>query len=307
MKSFLHTLNPMRPRQRPIELPPRPQPADTRFRLGLVIIVRDEADYIEEWLEFHLMQGFQHVVVYDNGSADDTSELLSLYEAKGLVTQVPWSTFQGRLNNQSLAYAHALMNFGSLFEWLGFLDADEFLFPAAGESICGILDDVAHLPAVGVPWSMFGTSGHVAKPSGPVIASYTRKAMMRRRETPAHAINVKSIVRPGMVTAVQGAHMFHIEGLGHGAFLETGDWLPKSRKADLCSLAPGRLQLNHYYTRSACEFDRKLAKGSVRGAGFFDRSRYMQVRDWIDRETVEDRAIMTYLPELERRLTALRS
>jgi glycosyltransferase involved in cell wall biosynthesis len=306
VRRLLHMLSPMRPRQWPIVLPHRPHPAETKYRLGLVIIVRDEASYIEEWLEFHLMQGFQHIVVYDNGSSDDTAKLASSYVARGVVTLVPWATFQGRLNNQSLAYAHALVNFGSWFDWLGFLDADEFLFPTVENSIAGILNELSHLPALAVPWSMFGTSGHVEMPQGLVIASYVEKAIINRNDAPAHAINAKSIVRPDKVTAVQGAHMFHIEGMGQGAYLETGDWLAKSRKSNLCNLSPGRLQLNHYYTRSASEFDRKLAKGSVRGVRFFDPGRYEQVREWIDRETVEDKAIMTYLPELKRRLAALR-
>jgi hypothetical protein len=302
LKRLIHTLNPLRPRQRPIAVPQRDRPVDARFHFGLVIIAKDEADYIEEWLEFHLMQGAQHIVVYDNGSSDGTMELVSGYVAKGLVTQVPWVTFQDRLNNQSLAYAHALANFGGWFDWLGFLDADEFLFPVSGNSIAAVLDEHSHLPVLGVPWTMFGTAGHVGRPAGTVTGSYTRKAIMHRDTAPEHAINVKSIVRPDKVTAVQGAHMFHIEGLGQGAYLDGGQWLAKPRKADLCGLPPGRLQLNHYYTRSASEFDRKLAKGSVRGAGFFDPGRYEDVRGWIDRETVEDDAILAFLPGLERRL-----
>ncbi len=292
---LLFRLNPKRPRQTPITVPRRDRNSAPRFRFGLVIIAKNEADYIEEWLEFHLMQGAEHIVVYDNGSTDDTVARLSPYLAEGLVTLVPWSTFQERVNNQSLAYAHALVNFGGWFEWLGFLDADEFLFATVEASMPAILQELSQLPAIGVPWSMFGTDGQLTRPNAPVVASYASKAVMGRGTTPEHAMNVKSIVRPEMVTAVQGAYM------------ETGEWLAKSHKSGLCEMPAGRLQLNHYYTRSAAEFERKLAKGSVRGTAYFDRGRYEQVRDWIDREVIEDRSIMKHLPELQSRLAKRRN
>ncbi len=307
LQRLLFMLNLKRPRQRPITVPRRDRNASPRFRFGLVVIVKNEADYIEEWLEFHLMQGAEHIVVYDNGSTDDTVARLSPYLADGVVTMVPWSTFQERVNNQSLAYSHALVNFGDWFEWLGFLDADEFLFATVDDTVPDILRDLPHLPAIGVPWSMFGTDGRLTRPDAPVIASYVSKAVIRPGTTPGHAMNVKSVVRPEMVTAVQGAHMFHIRDLGQGAFTETGEWLAKSRKSDLSKVPAGRLQLNHYYTRSAAEFERKLAKGSVRGAAYFDRGRYEQVRDWIDRDVTEDTAIMKHVPELQARLARRRN
>src|SRR6266536_1517740 len=41
---------------------------------ALCAILKDEADYIEEWLAFHILQGVSRVILYDNNSSDDTCE-----------------------------------------------------------------------------------------------------------------------------------------------------------------------------------------------------------------------------------------
>ena len=306
MKKLLHKLDPRRPRQKAIPLPASVDHGRPKYDLGLVIIVRDEACYIEEWLEFHLMQGVNHVIVYDNHSTDATVETLAPWVREGTATIVPWNRFHKRINNQSLAYAHALANFGPWFKWLGFLDADEFLFPAGDANLPEVLSGFEQLPAIGVCWSMFGNSGHSHRPDGLVISNYMRKAVMRQGQAPVHAINVKSVVRPQQITAVQGAHMFHVHDLGQGAYLDAETWLPKHRKSAAAGQMQGPLQLNHYYTRSEEEFSAKLAKGSVRGPGFFDAARYHDVKTWIDRDTIEDRSILRFVPALEARLARRR-
>ena len=41
------------------------------YDLVAVSIVRDEAPYIKEWLDYHLLAGIDHFLIYDNDSADN--------------------------------------------------------------------------------------------------------------------------------------------------------------------------------------------------------------------------------------------
>ena len=61
--------------------------------LTIFVIVRNEAPYIDEWIEFHRMMGVSHFFIYDNGSSDDTVDRLSSYVDAGLVTVVRWADF----------------------------------------------------------------------------------------------------------------------------------------------------------------------------------------------------------------------
>jgi hypothetical protein len=42
------------------------------LKVGVCAIMKNEADYVEEWLAFHVLQGVSHAVLYDNNSTDDT-------------------------------------------------------------------------------------------------------------------------------------------------------------------------------------------------------------------------------------------
>jgi hypothetical protein len=38
------------------------------FNTSICLIIKDENDYINEWLDWHLKVGFEHFYIYDNGS-----------------------------------------------------------------------------------------------------------------------------------------------------------------------------------------------------------------------------------------------
>ena len=52
------------------------------MKLVMTLLVRDEEDIVRENLDFHLAQGVDEVIVTDNGSEDDTLEIVRSYEAE---------------------------------------------------------------------------------------------------------------------------------------------------------------------------------------------------------------------------------
>ena len=61
--------------------------------MAVVAIMKNEGDYIKEWLDFHLKVGVEHFFIYNNDSTDDMLEILRPYEDMGVVTVV---NFPGR-------------------------------------------------------------------------------------------------------------------------------------------------------------------------------------------------------------------
>ena len=227
--------------------------------LAIVAIAKNEASYIAEWLEFHRLVGVEHVYVYDNGSIDDTREILASYIKNGFVTCIPWTSFDLNGLPQYQAYAHALCNFGPYWRWLAFIDVDEFLFPLKADNLQTVLPAYDDLPVVGVHWHMFGSSGHKRRPAGLVIESYTKRAPIPSSIEEKRLSKWKSIVDPTKVQAVIGPHMFRLEDGRIGAYDESRRWVGKSQRA---SEASSILRLNHYFTKSDEELVAKIAKGS---------------------------------------------
>ena len=90
---------------------------------------------MRHFLEYYLRcLGVQHILVYDNGSADkqELMHILKPYQAKGEVTYIPWDYRWRNLNRpqkmiaQPQQEAHSLNRFANS-RWIGFFDVDELL------------------------------------------------------------------------------------------------------------------------------------------------------------------------------------
>ena len=58
-------------------------PADAPVRFVVTLMVRDEVDIIAAFVEHHLAQGADLIIVTDNGSVDGTTEVLQRYADLG--------------------------------------------------------------------------------------------------------------------------------------------------------------------------------------------------------------------------------
>ena len=74
--------------------------------LALCAIFRDEALYLEEWLQFHHIHGVEHFYLYDNGSADDPLGVLDPWVGRGALPA------DARTSQQLPAYADCLRRHG---------------------------------------------------------------------------------------------------------------------------------------------------------------------------------------------------
>lgn len=227
------------------------------LRLAVVVIVRDEATYIEEWLAYHRALGVGHFFIYDNGSDDGLDELLEPWVNHGLVTHIRWLLPGGQVD----AYNHALRFFGPSVDWLAYFDVDEFLVPLVDDDIPSALARFPDAADVRVPRREFGFSGHRTRPETLVIEAYTGVADVFGRD-PEKGARVKTVVQPRGVSAV-GIHTATVADVPAVA---PGD-VP-GRPVPTRSVrrgAEGIIQLNHYYTRSWDEFQAKRFRGSATG------------------------------------------
>jgi hypothetical protein len=222
--------------------------------LAVVVIVRDEAPYLEEWLAYHHALGVQHVFLYDNGSRDALHEVIEPWVNHGLVTLLHWPLPGGQID----AYSHALRFFGPSVEWLAFFDVDEFLVPLVDDDLPALLARWPDAADVRVPRVDFGFSGHRSPPAGLTIEAYTGVADVFGRD-PAKPPRVKTIARARCISAV-GIHTASVADVPEAA---DGSAVPHATVGPRACAA--LVQLNHYYTRSFDEFEAKRVRGSATG------------------------------------------
>ncbi len=278
---------------------------DPEHYITAVTVVKNERRYIREWIEFHLLMGVSKFIIYDNGSDDDTDALLESYRADEIVATIPWRQFDIWADMQCTAYAHALANFGHDTRWMAFFDVDEFVFPVELESLSEVLGSREHLPVLGVMGIYFGTSGHEESPEDLVVRSYTQGLPPAKQRGCPKLLNIKCFVQPDLVDGPLSAHFFRIKGTNAVAFNELGQALLKHPRSQPDKLTCEAIRYNHYYTRSARDFERKLASGDVRGAAFVADQMYRKkLFSKIETMTASDTSIERHAGRLMDRLRA---
>jgi hypothetical protein len=250
--------------------------------LAVCAIFRDEAQYLAEWVAFHRLQGVQRFWLYDNLSRDDWRSALEPYS--DIVDVIPWPEEPGQYS----AYLDCLKRHRSDARWIAFLDLDEFLFSPTEQSLVDALPEFERHPAVVVNWRLYGTNGHEQPPEGLVIENY----LMRGADEHPDNCYVKSIVDPRRTDLiVNDPHVFHHFGTAvgedhrptHGAWRD-----PPSTEL---------FRINHYYSRSISEFERKRALPRASGGDVRETSE-------LPRDVLRDEAILRFVTALREALAA---
>jgi len=233
--------------------PPKlPKISTTAFmphgRVALCLRFRNEAPFLEEWIEYHLAAGVDHFFLYNNFSSDNYKQVLCPYVERGRVTLIDWpyKPASPAAENDCIARTRGR------FDWVGFLDADEFVVIRDGRSIPEFLAGFTDVPAVALFWYIYGSSGHKARPRDWVINAYKRRSARLN-------VHFKVFVRPDQVTRNKNSHNFYYRG-ARCAVQEDGKKVFGS-----LSLVPTARNawINHYYYKSLEDYMEKANSPSA--------------------------------------------
>ena len=264
------------------------------YDLAVAAIFKDEARYLKEWLDYHLLAGVEHFYFYNNDSSDEYAEVLAPYVEAGLVTLKPWS---GKLQMYP-AYDDAIQKYRFECRYMAFIDLDEFLFPKTNQSIAEVVDEIfardPKVAALGVNWQCFGSNGQdKADYSRGVLERFTRRAprdwldISDKKEMTGN-VTIKSIVNPRRVDCWWSPHyasyfrdFYSVNSSGVKTLNVTGH-----------PVAADKLVVNHYFTKSREEYaNKKLPKGSV---AVKENYYNLKMFDLYDRNEEFDDGILTY-------------
>ncbi|WP_375509267.1 glycosyltransferase family 92 protein, partial [uncultured Caballeronia sp.] len=197
--------------------------------------------------------GVNHFIIYDNMSVDGTSDVIARCSLLYPLTVIRWNIPTKFAHWE--AYDHCIRSFRYVFDWIAFIDVDEFLVPVRDGSIPAFLATLPQASAVACPWAMFGSSGHIATPTGLLIDNFTHRAP----DNFGPNRHVKLIVRPHLVRHITNSHYFRMDGPILACNGEVQKWAhpgvaPQTPDMSIC-------KVNHYFTRSREQWAKKIARG----------------------------------------------
>lgn len=235
--------------------------------LAICLMVKDEAPYLREFLAFHALIGVAHFRIYDNGSTDGTLDLLRRLSSHYDIEVHPW-TVTG-IERQQTAFNDACRALAGRYDWVAFLDADEFLFDPQHRPLPNLLDAMDDdVGAIAVNQRVFGSAGLTEIDDDDlVIRRFTRRALDGYDEH----YWVKTIARP---ECVQTFVFSHTALLKRGRYV-MGDGGPREASGP----HPGKATrvaahgpvFHHYILKSWGEYQRKQKRGAVSDQGEMKR------------------------------------
>jgi len=173
--------------------------------LSICAVIRNEAKYLKEWIEFHRLIGVDHFYLYDNNSTDRLYKALNPYIKKGLVTLIHWPDLLGpideshaylwALSTQIPAYENAI-KFKAIKEtkWLALLNTDEYLVPVESYAMEELLEKYDSFPGIILSTDIFDASKvNLSPPNRMVIES---RDLTKPPKQIIHKAVTKLIVRP---------------------------------------------------------------------------------------------------------------
>ncbi|MDR2933925.1 MAG: glycosyltransferase family 92 protein [Rickettsiales bacterium] len=256
--------------------------------LSLVLIIKNEASYIEEWINYHRIVGVNKFYIYDNESTDNLKKILQPYIKSNLVDYTYWTGQK----QQKIVYNDALKKHRLDTKWLGFIDSDEFLVPVSKKTLPDVIKEINPKYGLQVHWVFYGSNGHIKRSSGLVIERFTKRAA--NDYYPNHIC--KSIVNPRII-------YYQTEHSGY--FI--GNNFSIDEQGKKCGMGGNitfeKIRCNHYYTKSKEEYLNKINRGdAIYGTSLTS----MNIFDSIDkdRNEITDNIMKKYVPLVKKAIAS---
>ncbi len=206
----------------------------------IATMVRDDNSYIDEWVDYHMSIGFERVLIYDHKS---TIPVEAKWGDRVIVKRIDVD-----LPFKEYLHLSTFRDFKPF--WMMTCDVDEFLVLLHHKDVRDLLVGYEQFGGLGIPWSMYGSSGHINKPEGLVRDNY----LWRTVDTPDKQY-VKTIANTQYFTNMNDPHfVYSSRPVVNEAF--------ESFLGSLTSSPRKICKINHYFTRSYDEWVLKRNRGT---------------------------------------------
>ena len=218
---------------------------------SLCCFAKDEDFYIEEWVDYHLLLGFDKIIIYDNHSIIPLKSLFKEKIEQGKVIVHETSASDIGTKAQGKSYTHCFETYSADFMWIGVIDADEITLLKNHNNIKEFLCEFENYGGIFLNWVYY---------ANPNLDKRTTKSQITNF---VYTINDdvttigKSIVRPNCVDEFKGPHGPRYK---KNFFPVNTEHLPLDYQTYSGPICTESAQINHYYLRTKEDFEIKKAK-----------------------------------------------
>ena len=143
----------------------------------ICVIVKDEHQYIEEWVDYNLKLGFDKIFIFEDSNSKSHKDVLSNY--KDFVEIKSYDELNlkdpnfGGSKHQIALFTWFIKNHNYKNEWCAFIDPDEYIVFKDNYTLDQIIEKYKYTPGIYLNWVIYGANGHIKRPEGSVMDNYT--------------------------------------------------------------------------------------------------------------------------------------
>ena len=220
--------------------------------IGICLLIKDENEYLSEWLDWHFSAGVDHIYIYDNGSIEPVLNSIPKKYINNC-TVIDWSGPHS--HTQIDSYTHCLENYGAAYTWMGFIDTDEFIYIENNRSIPDYLNSLpSDTDGVVLRWVVYNANGHIKKTNEPVRKRFTQVATY-----PPHLLQCKCIIKPKYIKSMAAHGPIQVDSHQPHLVNSKGENVWSIYDSNI---TPEVAWIDHYFTRSLEEWQEKINRGS---------------------------------------------
>jgi len=162
--------------------------------VACALFVKNECSDIAGWIAWHLALGVDHLFIFEDHSTDGTWEIIQAAARSFPITAVRTDPvaqpdFYWRQRDSFMAAAAQARG---RYDWIGFLDGDEYVYLNRFDRIGDFLDQFPQADGVAINWCIYGNNGRVVRPRQMAVEAFTRHGTTDLNDN----VLVKSFVRP---------------------------------------------------------------------------------------------------------------
>ena len=175
-----------------------------------------------EFLEYQKIMGADHVVIYDDGNAnDDVSAVIYKYRKDGYLTVQKWSDFEGKSRHGLIAQINdCLYRYMNLYKYILYMDPDEFIVPSnpsiksykdiietLNSNKTHFLHRASHFSFVTTQYCLSSSETNSRKPELLLLAKFKKESPKKHGDRSKCLINPRRVDQMG-VNKVKQRHGF---------------------------------------------------------------------------------------------------
>lgn len=148
------------------------------MKIALCCIAKCENLYLSEWVNHHLNLGFDHIYIYDNNDTDGErcEDIIGKENPNVTVLKYFIGKKQKGCETQIASYNDFYQRFGGKYDWVLYLDVDEFLVLNGYKNVCEYIKDITKpsTKSVRLNWKCYDDNDNLHYECLPVRERFTR-------------------------------------------------------------------------------------------------------------------------------------